>query len=57
MLIKRIKSLRNKNPQKDIFEFNHIASTLDLEKIQQIKDLYSYYHKKPWVYKKKSMQI
>ena len=52
MSIKRIKSLRNKNSQKDIFEFNHIASTLDLEKIQQLKDLYSYYHKKTWIYKK-----
>ena len=35
--IKRIKSIINKNPQKtDIFEFDHISSTLDLEKIQQL---------------------
>ena len=53
MSIKRIKSIINKNPKsKDIFNFNHISQTLDLEKIQQIKDLYSYYHKKTWIYKK-----
>ena len=52
MSIKRIKSLINKNPKSDIFEFNHISSTLDLEKIQQLKDPYSYYHKKTWLYKK-----
>ena len=51
MSIKRKITLRKKE-QKDIFEFNHISSTLDLEKIQQLKDLYSFYHKKTWIYKK-----
>ena len=58
MSIKRIKSIINKNPKsKDIFNFNHISQTLDLEKIQQIKDLYSYYHKKTWIYKKVNPNI
>ena len=45
MSIIRKFTLRKKE-KSDIFEFNHIASTLDLEKVKQLKDLYSYYHKK-----------
>ena len=35
-----------------IFNFNHISKKLSDEKIKEIKDLYKYYHKKFWCYKK-----
>ena len=35
-----------------IFNFNHISKNLSHEKIKEIKDLYKYYHKKIWYYKK-----
>ena len=35
-----------------IFNFNHISKDLSDEKIKDIKDLYQYYHKKFWCYKK-----
>ena len=37
---------------KDIFEFNHIDPSLSKSDIKTIKDLYSYYHKKYWCFKK-----
>ena len=37
---------------KDIFEFNHIDSTLPETYINIIKDFYRHYHKKYWCYKK-----
>ena len=37
---------------KDIFEFNHIDSSLSKSDIKIIKDFYSYYHKKYWCFKK-----
>ena len=35
-----------------IFNFNHNGKNLSDEKIKEIKDLYKYYHKKVWCYKK-----
>ena len=35
-----------------IFNFNHISKNLSNEKINEIKNLYKYYHKKYWCYKK-----
>ena len=35
-----------------IFNFNHISKNLSDEEIKEIKDLYKYYHKKFWCYKK-----
>ena len=37
---------------KDIFEFNHIDSSLTEEDVKTLKEFYSYYHKKYWCYKK-----
>ena len=37
---------------KNIFEFNHIDPNLSKEDLKTIKDLYKYYHKKFWCYKK-----
>jgi len=37
---------------RDIFEFNHIDQTLSAEKVKILKDLYRYYHKKHYGYKK-----
>ena len=37
---------------KDIFEFNHIDSSLTETYISVIKDFYRHYHKKYWCYKK-----
>ena len=31
--------------KKNIFHFNHIDSSIEEEKLRQIKDLYLYYHK------------
>ena len=39
--------------KKDIFEFNHIDKNLSDEKIKEIMDLYKYYSKKNWTYKRK----
>lgn len=36
----------------DIFEFNHIDSSLTDEQKNTIKELYKHYHKKYWCYKK-----
>ena len=36
----------------EIFNFNHISIDLSDEKIKEIKDLYKYYHKKFWCFKK-----
>ena len=36
----------------DIYEFNHIDQTLSKEKIEILKYLYAYYHKKHFGYKK-----
>ena len=36
----------------DIFNFNHIDSTIEEEKLEEIKELYKYYHKRFWCYKK-----
>ena len=35
---------------RDIFEFNHIDQTLSKEKIEILKNLYAYYHKKHFGY-------
>ena len=37
---------------KDIFDFNHIDSSLSETDIKIIKNFYSYYHKKYWCFKK-----
>ena len=37
---------------KDIFEFNHIDSSLSKSDIKTLKDFYSHYHKKFWCFKK-----
>ena len=37
---------------KDIFEFNHIDTSLSKTDLKTIKDFYSYYHKKFWCFKK-----
>ena len=37
---------------RDIFEFNHIDQTLSKEKIEILKNLYAYYHKKHFGYEK-----
>ena len=37
---------------RDIFEFNHIDQTLSKEKVEKMKDLYAYYHKKHYGYEK-----
>ena len=37
---------------KDIFEFNHIDQSLSKTDLKTIKDLYKYYHKKYWCYRK-----
>ena len=37
--------------KKDIFNFHHIDSNIDEEKLKQIKDLYAYYHKITWIYR------
>ena len=38
--------------KKDIFEFNHIDNPLSEDEIKTIKELYEYYHKKTWCFKK-----
>ena len=37
---------------KDIFEFNHIDPEITKTDLKTIKDLYKYYHKKYWCYRK-----
>ena len=37
--------------RKDIFNFHHIDSNIDEEKLKQIQDLYAYYHKITWTYR------
>ena len=37
---------------KDIFEFNHIDSSLSESNIKTLKDFYSHYHKKYWCFKR-----
>ena len=37
---------------KDIFEFNHIDSSIPKEDVKTIKEFYKYYHKKFWCFKK-----
>ena len=36
----------------DIFNFNHIDPTIEEEKLEEIKELYKYYHKRFWCYRK-----
>ena len=38
--------------KENIFCFNHIAKSKTKEEIQEIKELYKYYHFKFWVYQK-----
>ena len=40
-----------------VFEFNHIDKLLNEEEIETLKELYSYYHKKFWCYKKAFKQF
>ena len=37
---------------RDIYDFNHIDQTLSKEKVEKMKDLYAYYHKKHYGYEK-----
>ena len=37
---------------KDIFEFNHINTSLSESDIETLKDFYTHYHKKYWCFKK-----
>ena len=37
---------------RDLYEFNHIDQTLSKEKIEILKNLYAYYHKKHFGYEK-----
>lgn len=37
--------------KKDIFHFNLIDKNISEEKLKQIKELYTYYHKITWIYK------
>lgn len=37
---------------KDIFDFNHIDKSLSKEKVNIIKEFYSYYHRKYWCFRK-----
>ena len=37
---------------KDIFDWNHISKDLTQEQIKELKEIYKYYHKKYWLYKK-----
>ena len=37
---------------KDIFDFNHIDSSLTKSDIKTLKEFYSHYHKKYWCFKK-----
>ena len=36
----------------DIFEFNHIDSLLSEDEVKTLKEVYKYYHKKFWCFKK-----
>ena len=38
--------------KENIFQFNHIDKSKTKEEIQEIKELYKYYHLKFWVYEK-----
>ena len=38
--------------KENIFRFNHINKSKTKEEIQEIKELYKYYHFKFWVYQK-----
>ena len=38
--------------KENIFKFNHIDKSKTKEEIQEIKELYKYYHFKFWVYQK-----
>ena len=37
---------------RDTYDFNHIDQTLPKEKVEILKDLYAYYHKKHFGYEK-----
>ena len=37
---------------KDVFEFNHIDSSLSESEVTTLKDFYKHYHKKYWCFKK-----
>jgi len=39
-------------PRRNIFEFNHMDTTLPKGTIEMLKDLYAYYHKKHYGYEK-----
>ena len=38
--------------KRDVFNFDHIDTSLSPEKIQEIKSLYRYYHKLMWCHRK-----
>ena len=40
-----------KEPQKSIFNWNHISDKLTEEQIEELKSYYKTYHKKCWAYK------
>ena len=37
--------------KQDIFNFNHIDTSIDEKTLKKIKDLYKYYHRRWWCYK------
>ena len=41
-----------KDTSTNIFEFNHIDSTLSESDVTNLKDFYKHYHKKYWCFKK-----
>ena len=42
---------------KDLFYFNHIDPAINEEKLKELKQLYKYYHKLWWCYKKAVKQF
>ena len=40
-----------KEPQKSIFNWNHISDELTEEQVEELKSYYRSYHKKCWAYK------
>ena len=43
--------------KENIFRFNHIDKSKTKEEIQEIKELYKYYHFKVWVYPSKKLNL
>ena len=43
-----IKRIIKKEKDYDIFNFNHIDPTLNVETVKQLKEFYEFYHKRWW---------